>query len=78
MVCVLFSWYFEGTVVFMVTLQMIVLAMQCPADPPSVINFGAVKMLEVFIATHMTVELLMEWLVKANQGQRNIVLFYHE
>jgi hypothetical protein len=35
-------------------------------------------MLEVFIATHMTVELLMEWLVKANQGQRNIVLFYHE
>ena len=60
----------------MVALQMMVLAMQCPADPPSIVNFGAVKMLEVFITTHMTIELTMEWLVRANQGQH--MLFYQE
>lgn len=60
----------------MVMLQMIVLAMQCPADPPEVVNFGAVKILEVFIATHMSIEILMELLVKANQGEHKF--FYHE
>lgn len=57
------SWYFESTVLFMVLLSMVVLAFQSPAAPPSLMGRGTLRILEIFVATHMGVELLMEIVV---------------
>ena len=54
------SWYFEASVLGMVVLAMVVMAALSPADPPSPVALGAIRVLEVFLATHMTVELAME------------------
>eukprot|EP01043_Picozoa_sp_COSAG02_P018298 COSAG02_NODE_852_length_16531_cov_9.899586_1_plen_1228_part_00 len=54
------TWYFELTVVGMVGLSMLILAYQSPAQPPPVIALGALRVLEVFCATHLVVEMLME------------------
>ena len=63
------SWYFEATVLLMVVLCMVVLAIQSPANPPSVVAFGALRVLEIFLATHMSVELAMELSVKVSSGK---------
>ena len=60
------TWYFEATVLAMVALSMFTLAQQAPALPPSILGQGALKILEIFVATHMSIELTMEiWVLTA-------------
>ena len=54
------TWYFESTVLGMVFLSMVALALQSPAEPPSPGLYGTLRILEIFVATHMGVELLLE------------------
>jgi hypothetical protein len=54
------SWYFEFTVLGMCLLAMVALALRAPAAPPSPTLFAALRITELFIATHMVVELLLE------------------
>jgi hypothetical protein len=54
------TWYFESTVLFMVFLSMVALALQSPAVPPPPDLYAALRILEIFVATHMGVELLLE------------------
>ena len=54
------SWYFEATVLMMVCLSMVILALQSPTDPPSDAMRGTLSLLEIFVATHMTIELALE------------------
>ena len=54
------TWYFESTVLGMVFLSMVALALQSPAEPPSPALYGSLRILEIFVATHMGVELLLE------------------
>ena len=54
------SWYFEFTVLFMVLLSMVGLALSSPAFPPSPALYGALRVIELFVATHMSVEILMD------------------
>lgn len=62
------TWYFEATVLGMVWVSMFVLAQQSPAAPPSVLAQGALRILEIFVATHMLIELLMEvWVLTAGR-----------
>lgn len=54
------SWYFEVTVIGAVFLNMVVLALQSPASPPPVLLHGALRVIEIFCATHMLVEFILE------------------
>lgn len=54
------SWYYEATVLGMCLLAMIALGLRAPADPPSPTLFAALRISELFVATHMVVELLLE------------------
>ena len=54
------SWYFEATVLMMVGLSMVILALQSPTEPPSDSLRGTLSLLEIFVATHMTIELALE------------------
>ena len=54
------SWYFEATVLMMVGVSMTVLALQSPTDPPTDEVRGTLSLLEIFVATHMTIELMLE------------------
>lgn len=54
------SWYFEATVLGMCLLAMVALGLRAPADPPSPTLYAALRITELFIATHMVVELLLE------------------
>ena len=57
------TWYFEATVVGAVFLNMIVLALQSPASPPPALLHGVLRVLEIFCATHMVMEFLLEFSV---------------
>jgi hypothetical protein len=59
------TWYFELTVIGMVGLSMLVLAYQSPTQPPPLMALGALQCLEIFCATHMIVEIGMEFSVAA-------------
>ena len=54
------SWYFEVTVLGMCLLAMVALGLRAPADPPSPALYAALRVTELFIATHMVTELLLE------------------
>jgi hypothetical protein len=54
------TWYFEVTVIGAVFLNMIVLALQSPTAPPPLLLYGVLLVLEIFCATHMVLEFLME------------------
>jgi hypothetical protein len=54
------TWYFESTVLGMVFLSMVALALQSPAVPPPPDLYASLRILEIFVATHMGVELLLE------------------
>lgn len=54
------SWYFEATVIGMCLLAMVALGLRAPADPPSPTLYAALRITELFVATHMVVELLLE------------------
>eukprot|EP01043_Picozoa_sp_COSAG02_P052538 COSAG02_NODE_5676_length_4138_cov_1.611785_1_plen_847_part_10 len=54
------TWYFESTVLGMVLLSMIILALQSPAARPGLMSVGTLRILEIFVATHLGVEVLME------------------
>lgn len=62
------TWYFEATVLFMVALSMLILAVQSPADPPNEATYFTIRIVEVFVATHMTMELTMELAVVSARG----------
>jgi uncharacterized protein YgiM (DUF1202 family) len=65
------TWYFEATVLGMVFISMFVLALQSPAVPPTVLGQGAIRVLEIFVATHMLMELTMEvWVLTAARNSR--------
>lgn len=57
------SWYFETTVILAVFLNMVVLALQSPTSPPPLLLHGVLRVLEIFCATHMLMEFLMEFSV---------------
>ncbi len=54
------SWYFEVTVIGAVFLNMVVLALQSPASPAPVLLNGVLRAVEIFCATHMLMEFLLE------------------
>jgi hypothetical protein len=60
------SWYFEVTVLATVALATFVLAVQAPAAPPPTISLGAIRVLEIFLAVNLSVELVMESTVHAH------------
>eukprot|EP01043_Picozoa_sp_COSAG02_P000474 COSAG02_NODE_8_length_60691_cov_104.994752_40_plen_2944_part_00 len=62
------SWYFEATVLIMVGVSMCILALQSPTDPPSDALQGTLSILEIFVATHMTIELLLELFSDLSNG----------
>jgi hypothetical protein len=62
------SWYFEATVLFMVGVAMAILALQSPTAPPSDAMRGTLSLLEIFVATHMTIELLLELFAELSNG----------
>eukprot|EP01043_Picozoa_sp_COSAG02_P045498 COSAG02_NODE_4163_length_5684_cov_9.697941_1_plen_1345_part_01 len=68
------SWYFEATVLMMVGLSMAILALQSPADPPSDAMRGTLSLLEIFVATHMTIELALELFAHFANGLLKIEL----
>eukprot|EP01043_Picozoa_sp_COSAG02_P026014 COSAG02_NODE_1484_length_12382_cov_6.377758_2_plen_3395_part_00 len=57
------TWYFEGTVIGVVTLSMYVLAMTSPTVPPPDDEILALRMMEVFVTVFLTMELFMEMVV---------------
>jgi hypothetical protein len=57
------TWYCESTVIGRVLVAMIVLGLQSPASPPDLMLLGTLQILEIFCATHMIVELGMEFSV---------------
>lgn len=57
------TWYFEVTVVGAVALNMVVLALQSPTVPAPVLLHGVLRVLEIFCATHMLMEFLLEFSV---------------
>lgn len=61
------SWYFEATVLAMCALSLVVLAMQSPADPPSLTTAGTLRILEIFCAAHLLVETLLEMVARTSQ-----------
>lgn len=63
MVIVTETWYFEGTVVGVVSLSMYVLAKTSPTVPPAEDEVLALRMLEVFVTVFLTMELFMEMVV---------------
>ena len=68
------SWYFEATVLMMVGVSMTVLALQSPTDPPSDEVRGVLALLEIFVATHMTIELMLELFSNLANGDLKEVL----
>ena len=66
------SWYFEAIVLFMVAVSMTILALQSPAEPPDDDLRGTLSMLEIFVATHMTVELALEVVCLVANGKDQI------
>jgi hypothetical protein len=64
------TWYFEAAVLIMVFLAMIGLGLQSPASPPSPTLYSALRILELFVSTEMTMELLMEVEVHVSNGNK--------
>ena len=69
------TWYFESTVLFMVFLSMVGLALQSPAVPPPPDTYAALRILEIFVATHMGVELLLEMQPLVAAGKLHTCIF---
>lgn len=69
------TWYFESTVLFMVFLSMVALALQSPAVPPPPDTYAALRILEIFVATHMAVELLLEMQPLVAAGKLHTCIF---
>ena len=55
------SWYFELTVLAMVALSMLTLGLRAPAAPPSPMASSSLLILEVFVATHLMLEMSLEF-----------------
>ena len=69
------SWYFEVTVLGMCLLAMVALGLRAPADPPSPALYAALRVIELFIATHMVMELLLEVEAAIAEGEKFLRLW---
>ena len=65
------SWYFEASVLGMCALSMLSLGISGPAAPKDGILAGAMLIIDVFIATHMLIELLLELVASGRPLLRN-------
>ena len=69
------SWYFEVTVLGMCLLAMVALGLRAPADPPSPALYAALRVIELFVATHMVMELLLEVEAAIAEGEKFLRLW---
>eukprot|EP01051_Picozoa_sp_SAG22_P003801 SAG22_NODE_190_length_15715_cov_21.164980_3_plen_357_part_00 len=63
------TWYYESTVLMMVFIAMVSLALDSPADPPSATVNGALRIMELFVATQLLTELVLDVQVALAKGR---------